>query len=303
MNLLIPILLLQFGDLSKVQIKTTKVGGSVSMLEGAGGNIGVTAGADGVFIIDDEFAPLAPKIKAAIAAISKQPLKFIFNTHWHGDHTGGNEALNGTGTMIVAHDNVRKRMSTEQISELAKMFGMPGTTPASPAKALPVITFSDEATFHLNGDEIHIFHVANAHTDGDVIIHFKQANVVHAGDVFINGAYPVIDFGSGGTIDGYIAAQEKLLSVVDDNTKIIPGHGPLADKAALQKAHDMIVAARAAIAKASQGGKKTLEQVIAAKPTAQWDAQWGTFIKPEMFITMVYKSLPAGGAKPGKAHK
>ena len=300
MNLLIPILLLQFGDLSKVQIKTTKVAGSVSMLEGAGGNIGVTAGADGVFIIDDEFAPLAPKIKAAIAQISKQPLKFIFNTHWHGDHTGGNEAMTGSGVFIVAHDNVRKRMSTEQVSELMKMFGGPGSIPASPAKALPVITFSDEVTFHLNGDEIHVFHVANAHTDGDAIIHFKTANVVHAGDVFINGAYPVIDYGSGGTIDGYIAAQEKLLTVVDDNTKIIPGHGPLGDKAALKKAHDMIVAARAAIVKASQGGKKTLEQVIAAKPTAEWDAQWGTFIKPEMFITMVYKSLPA---KPGKAHK
>ena len=301
MNLLIPILLLQFGDLTKVQIKTTKVAGSVSMLEGAGGNIGVTAGADGVFIIDDEFAPLAPKIKAAIAAISKQPLKFIFNTHWHGDHTGGNEAMSGNGALIVAHDNVRKRMSTEQVSELMKMFGGPGTVPASPAKALPVITFSEDTTFFLNGDEIHIFHVPAAHTDGDAIIHFKKANVMHAGDVFINGAYPVIDYGSGGTIDGYIAAQEKLLSVVDDTTKIIPGHGPLADKAALQKAHDMIVAARAAIAKASQGGKKTLEQVIAAKPTAEWDAQWGTFIKPEMFVTMVYKSLPA--AKPGKAHK
>ena len=301
MNLLIPILLLQFGDLTKVQIKTTKVAGSVSMLEGAGGNIGVTAGADGVFIIDDEFAPLAPKIKAAIAAISKQPLKFIFNTHWHGDHTGGNEVMSGNGALIVAHDNVRKRMSTEQVSELMKMFGGPGTVPASPAKALPVITFSEDTTFFLNGDEIHIFHVPAAHTDGDAIIHFKKANVMHAGDVFINGAYPVIDYGSGGTIDGYIAAQEKLLSVVDDTTKIIPGHGPLADKAALQKAHDMIVAARAAIAKASQGGKKTLEQVIAAKPTAEWDAQWGTFIKPEMFVTMVYKSLPA--AKPGKAHK
>jgi glyoxylase-like metal-dependent hydrolase (beta-lactamase superfamily II) len=299
MNLLIPILLLQFGDLSKVEIKTTKIAGSVSMLEGAGGNIGVTAGADGVFIIDDQFAPLAPKIKAALAKISNKPLKFIFNTHCHFDHVGGNEAMAGTGALIIAHDNVRKRMGAEQVSELAKMFGMPDTMPAWPGKALPVITFSDDVTFHLNDDEIHVFHVANAHTDGDAMIHFKKANVIHAGDVFVNGGYPVIDWGSGGTIDGYIAGQEKLLATVDDQTKIIPGHGPLADKAALQKTHDMLVAARAAIAKAAQGGKKTLEQVIAAKPTAQWDAQ-ASFIKPEMFITMVYKTLPA---KPGKAHK
>jgi glyoxylase-like metal-dependent hydrolase (beta-lactamase superfamily II) len=297
MNLLIPLLLLQMGNLAQVQIKTTKVAGSTWMLEGSGGNIGVTAGPDGVFLIDDQFAPLAPKIQAAIAQISKRPLRFIFNTHWHGDHTGGNEALAGTGALIVAHDNVRKRMSHDQRSDLAKAFGRPETIPASPAKALPVITFSEEVTFHLNEDEIHVVHVAAAHTDGDAIIHFTRANVLHAGDVFINGGYPIIDLSSGGTIDGYIAAQERLLALVDEHTKIIPGHGPLGDRAALKRTHDMIVAARAAIAKAAQGGKRSLEEVIAAKPTAPWDAEWASLIKPDLFVTMVYKTLPSSASK------
>jgi glyoxylase-like metal-dependent hydrolase (beta-lactamase superfamily II) len=276
-------------DPAKVQIKTTKVGGSVSMLEGSGGNIGVSAGDDGVFIIDDEFAPLAPKIKAAVAAISKKPLRLVFNTHWHGDHTGGNEAMAGPGVWIVAHDNVRKRMSVEQTIEA---FGG-RKVPPSPPKALPVVTFSEETTFYLNGDEIHVIHVKNAHTDGDAIIYFRKANVVHMGDTFINGMYPVIDYSTGGTIDGYIAAQEKVLAMIDDQTKLIPGHGPLGDKKTLQATHDMIVKARAKIAAATLGGKKTLEQVVAQKPTAEWDAQYGqSFMKPEMFVQMVYRSMP-----------
>src|SRR4051812_39904363 len=209
----------QMPDLSKVEIKTHPVAGSVSMLEGAGGNIGVSAGDDGVFVIDDEFAPLAPKIKAAIAKISPKPLRFVCNTHWHGDHTGSNEQMAGYGALIVAHDNVRKRLGTEQVVEM--MGGR--KVPPSPEKALPVITFNDEVTFHLNGDEIHVVHVANAHTDGDAIVHFKKANVVHMGDTFINGFYPVIDFSTGGTIDGYLAAQEKVLAMIDANTRLIPG--------------------------------------------------------------------------------
>jgi glyoxylase-like metal-dependent hydrolase (beta-lactamase superfamily II) len=274
-------------DPEKANIKATPVAGSVTMLEGAGGNIGVSGGDDGVFVIDDQFAPLAPKIKAAIAQISQKPLRFIFNTHWHGDHTGGNEALAGAGALIVAHDNVRKRMSTEQLVEM--MGGK--KIPPSPPKALPVVTFNDEVTFHLNGDEIHVFHVANAHTDGDAIVHFKKANVVHMGDIFIHGGYPVIDFSTGGSIDGYLAAQEKVLSVIDGNTRLIPGHGPLGDKAALQKTHDMIKQVRDAVAKAAAGGK-TLDQVKAAKPTAKWDAEWGKgFVNGDLVTTMIYKTL------------
>jgi glyoxylase-like metal-dependent hydrolase (beta-lactamase superfamily II) len=277
----------QLPDPAKTEIKTTPVAGSVSMLEGAGGNIGVSAGDDGVFVIDDQFAPMAPKIKAAVAKISPKPLRFIFNTHWHGDHTGANEAMSGSGALIVAHDNVRKRMSVEQVMEA---FGG-RKVPPSPRNALPVVTFNDEVTFHLNGDEIHVFHVASAHTDGDAIVHFKKANVVHMGDTFINGHYPVIDFSTGGTIDGYLAAQEKVLSLVDAATLIIPGHGPLGDKAALQKTHDFIKDLRDAVAKAAAG--KTLEETIAAKPTAKWDAQFSSsFMKPEVIVTMIYKTLP-----------
>ncbi len=288
----------QMGDTSKVEIKTQALAGSVSMMEGAGGNIGVSAGDDGVFVIDDEFAPLAPKIKAAIAKISPKPLRFIFNTHWHGDHTGGNEAMAAAGALIVAHDNVRKRMSAEQVLEV--MGGK--RVPPSPEKALPVVTFSDEVTFHLNGDEIHVYHVANAHTDGDSIVYFTKANVMHMGDTFFNGFYPLLDYSTGGGIDGYVAAQEKALSLVNAETKIIPGHGPVGDKAALQKSHDMLKQARDAVAKAAAGGR-TLDQVVAAKPTAPWDAQWGGgMIKPELFVTMIYKTLPGAKSK-AKAKK
>jgi glyoxylase-like metal-dependent hydrolase (beta-lactamase superfamily II) len=281
------IALAQMPDPEIVQVKATPVAGSVTMLEGAGGNIGVSAGDDGVFVIDDQFAPLAPKIKAAIAKISTKPLRFIFNTHWHGDHTGGNEAMAGAGALIVAHDNTRKRMSAEQVMEA---FGGK-RIPPSPPKALPVVTFNDEVTFHLNGDEIHVFHVANAHTDGDAIVHFRKANVVHMGDTFINGGYPVIDFSTGGSIDGLLAAQAKVLSMIDANTKLIPGHGPIGDKSTLQKTHDMIKQVRDAVAKAAAGGK-TLEQVKAAKPTAKWDAEWGKgFVNGDLVTLMIYKTL------------
>jgi cyclase len=282
----------QMPDPSKAEIRTHTVAGSVSMLEGAGGNIGVSAGDDGVFVIDDEFAPLAPKIKAAIAKISAKPLRFVFNTHWHGDHTGANEAMAGFGALIVAHDNVRKRMSVEQVMEL---FGG-HKIPPSPPNALPVVTFSDELTFHLNGDEIHVFHVANAHTDGDAIVHFKKANVVHMGDCFINHSYPVVDFSTGGSIDGLIAAEEKVLAMVDANTRIIPGHGPIGDKTDLQKMHDLIKEWRDAVAKAAVG--KTLEETVAAKPTAKWDAQYANpFISGDVLTTMIYKTLPKAVAK------
>jgi cyclase len=282
----------QMPDFSKVEIKAHPVAGSVSMLEGAGGNIGVSAGDDGVFIVDDQFAPLSAKIKAAIARISTRPLRFVLNTHWHSDHTGGNEPLSGAGALVVAHDNVRKRMSVEQVLE-----ALGRTVPPSPPKALPVVTFTDEVTFHLNGDEVHVFHVAPAHTDGDSIVHFKKANVVHTGDCFVNGQYPVIDYSSGGSIDGLLAAQEKLLARVNGDTKIIPGHGAVADKATLQKTHDMIKEIRDAVAKAAAGGK-TLDQIIAAKPSAKFDADFGKgFVKPDLLVTMIYKTLPAAKKK------
>jgi glyoxylase-like metal-dependent hydrolase (beta-lactamase superfamily II) len=274
-------------DFSKVEIKTHRIAGSVSMLEGAGGNIGVSVGPDGVFVIDDEFAPLHPKIKAALAALSKQPVRFVFNTHWHFDHTGDNEKMAGDGAIIVAQDNVRHRLSIEQMSSLMGM-----KIPPAPAKALPIITFSEEVTFFLNGDEIHVIHAPRAHTDGDAIVFFKKANVVHMGDVLVNGGYPIMDFDSGGTVDGYLAAQERVLGMIDDATKIIPGHGALADKAALQAAHDMLKTVRDRVAKAL-ASRKPIDQIKAARPTAEFDAKMNmAFVKPEMLIDMIARTLP-----------
>lgn len=198
-------------DFSKVQIKSEKLGEHTYMLTGAGGNLGVSVGDDGVFIVDDQFAPLTPKIKAALAKLSKRPVRFVLNTHWHFDHTGGNENFGKAGAVIVAHDNVRKRMSSEQLIEF---LGMP--IKPSPRQALPVITFPTDVRFHLNGDEVHVFHVAAGHTDGDAIVHFRQSNVIHLGDIFFNKLYPFIDTSSGGTVDGTIAAVDKVLAEFDE---------------------------------------------------------------------------------------
>jgi glyoxylase-like metal-dependent hydrolase (beta-lactamase superfamily II) len=270
-------------DFSKVEIKTERVADGVYVLEGAGGNIGVSAGDDGVFLIDDEYAPLTDKIKAAIQAISDKPIRFLLNTHWHGDHTGGNENLGKAGVLIVASENVRKRMNAEQFVEA---FGE--KVPPAPAAALPVVTFSDSVTFHMNGDEIQAFHVAPAHTDGDAMIHFHKANVVHMGDVFFNGLYPFIDVSSGGNLDGMIAATDRVLAFADGATRIIPGHGPVGDRAALLNYRDMLAAVRHEI-KPLIGAGKTRAEVLATKPTKEFDAKWGKgFIKPDVFAGLVY---------------
>ena len=269
-----------------VRIQIVPVATGVSMLVGQGGNIGVAAGEDGVFVIDDQFAPLTERIRAAIATLSDKSIRFIVNTHWHGDHTGGNENFGKLGTVIVAHDNVRKRMSVDQF-----MARFNTTTKASPKIALPILTFDDHVTFHLNGDDIHVVHVANAHTDGDAIVHWVNANAIHMGDVFFNGMYPFIDDGSGGSIEGVIAGVDVAMHYVNDGTKIIPGHGPLATKADLVSYREMLAGIRDRIQKlVSQ--KKTVEQAVAAKPTAAWDAKWGNgFIKPEDFVKSVYAQL------------
>lgn len=275
-----------FQDPSKIQMQTEKLTEGVYMLVGSGGNIGVSVGKDGVFLIDDQFAPLTEKIKEAVAKISDKPIRFVLNTHWHGDHTGGNENLGKAGVIIVAHENVRKRMSVEQFMEF---FGR--KTPPSPEAALPVITFTDSVRFHLNDDTIEAFHVAPAHTDGDSVIHFRKANCIHMGDLYFNGRYPFIDLSSGGSLDGVIAAVERVLNIADEKTKIIPGHGALSNRAELVKYGAMLQIARERLWKLVQAGK-SLDEVKAAKPLADLDPIWdGGFISSEKFIEIAYRSL------------
>jgi len=278
--------LAQQQDFSKVEIKAEKVAEGVYMLTGAGGNIGLSVGRSGTYVIDDQFAPLTDKILAAIRAITPDPVRFVINTHLHGDHTGGNENLGKAGALVVAHENVRRRMSAEQFSATFNR-----TTPASPEGALPVVTFTEAVTFHWNGDEIRVHHVAPAHTDGDSIVRFVKADVVHMGDLFFNGGYPFIDTSSGGRVDGVIAAAEETLAAVGEKTRIIPGHGPLATRADLQSYRDTLTLLRDRIAKLKAEGKSR-DEVIAAKPTADHDAKWGAgFMKGDTFTGLVYDSL------------
>lgn len=276
-------------DFSKVEIKAEKLNATTWMLVGAGGNMGLSVGDDAVFLIDDQYAPMVPKIKVVIAAITKKPVQFVLNTHFHFDHTGGNEALGKEGTLIVAHDNVRRRMNIEQVISFA---GTTARQAASPKAALPVITVPGAISFHINGEEVHAFHVPAAHTDGDLIVHFKGGDIVHMGDVFFNGSYPFIDVGSGGSPLGMVAAFDRVLALSGDKTRIIPGHGPLADKATLQRTRDMLATLTQRIAELRRAGQSD-EQIRAAKPTADHDAAWGQgFIKPDQFVQLVLNGLP-----------
>jgi glyoxylase-like metal-dependent hydrolase (beta-lactamase superfamily II) len=266
-------------DLSQVEIKTTPVSDGVYMLEGAGGNIGVSVGEDGVFVIDDQFAPLSDKIMAAIRALTDKPVEFLLNTHHHGDHTGGNEPFGRAGAHIVAHDNARMRLGA------AEGGGAPN--------ALPVITFSHSATFHWNGHEIHIWHPETAHTDGDAIVIFRDLNVLHMGDVLFAGAFPYIDVDGGGSLNGYIAALEAVNSQIDAQTKIIPGHGPLATKAELEASLSMLQDVRARIQALIDDGLDE-EGVAAADPLADLNEKWGQgFINGERMARAAFRSLTA----------
>lgn len=252
----------------EVEIKTQKLSETISVLFGKGGNIGVSAGMDGVFIIDDQYAVMSDKIRAAIKNISDKPIGYVINTHWHGDHTGGNENFDTTGSIIIAHDNVRKRLKTGGYIKAAGK-----VVPPSPAAALPVITFNDTMALHLNGEDARIMHVKPAHTDGDSIIWFKDSNIVHMGDTFFYTMYPFIDLDSGGSIDGIIAAADLVLSMTDDKTQIIPGHGPVTDKVGLMAYRDMCVTLSGKIAAMKDKGM-SLEDVVAANPTSDFDADW-----------------------------
>lgn len=276
-------------DFSKVEVKVEQLAPGVAVLFGAGGNIGLSHGEDGNVLIDDQFAPLVPKIEAAVKTLDPDPIKFVINTHWHGDHTGGNEQLGKAGAVIVAHDNVRERLSVETFS---KRFNR--TVPAMPKAGLPVVTFTQGVSFHLNGDRIQVVHVPHAHTDGDALVYWTKANVLHMGDTFFHRVtFPFIDLESGGSIDGAIAAAKRGLELVKPGGKVIPGHGPTATRDDLQAYHDMLVDVRAKVAAGIAAGR-TKEQVVASKPAAAYlgRTQEG-FIKADDFVGTVFESLRA----------
>ena len=271
-----------------VEIRTIELAPDLYMMAGRGGNLAVSAGDDGVFLVDDQYAPLTPKIRAAIAAVSDAPIRFVLNTHWHGDHTGGNENLGRAGALIFAHDNVRRRMSVEQFME-----ALDRRVPPSPDAALPVVTFTEGVTFHLNGDQLHAFHVAPAHTDGDAVVHFRAANVIHMGDVYFANGFPFVDLSSGGSIQGLIAAVDLVLGMADSKTRIIPGHGSLSTRAELVEYRSMLVTIRDRVRDGLARGQ-SLDELLAARPTREFDEVWGQgFIDPPSFVRAVYRSLAA----------
>ena len=249
-------------------MQTASVAPGIYMLTGRGGNIGVSIGTDGAAIIDDKFADNSPNIRAAIAMLSDRPVKFVINTHLHGDHTGGNEALGKAGAVIIAQENVRKRLSVERVDPSNGQ-----KIPPRPREALPVITFEDTATLHFNDDDLEFTHLPNAHTETDIVVRFRKANVIHMGDIFVGG-FPFIDGNTGGTLDGLILAHEKVLATIDDSTILIRGHGPLGNKAELQAFHDMLVVVRDRVAKLVKAGK-TQDDVVAARPTQEFEEKYG----------------------------
>lgn len=272
----------------ELRFVTTKIADGLYVLHGeggfTGGNIAISVGEDGVVMIDDSMPPLLEKLKAAIAAISNKPVDFLINTHVHGDHTGNNASMGADGAHIVAHENLRERLKTME-------WDSPDGKKPTPASALPVITFSSEITFHLNGIETRVFHVANAHTDGDAVIYFADLNVIHTGDALFNGLFPYVDLDNGGSVSGYIAAQKRIYALADDKTIIIPGHGPVGKRADLKTSFSMLEDARALVGKLRKEGKSE-DEVVALNPLQKYHDKWNWgFITTERMTRTLYKDL------------
>ena len=273
-------------DPTQVPLEIVEVTDSISMIMGMGGNVAVYHGDDGVFLVDDQFEQTAEMLLAKVAEVSDGPLRFVVNTHWHWDHAGGNAAAAADGAVIVAHENVRTRMSSDHV-----MPSFNRTIPAAPESARPVVTYADGVSFHWNGGRVDLTHVDPAHTDTDTLVHFVDENVLHTGDLFFMGTFPFIDLSSGGDIDGVIAGVAKALTLADDDTKIIPGHGPLGTKADLQAFHAMLVDARARILSRLEGGF-TVEEVQRFNPLGDYDEAYGQgWLKTETFTGFVAASL------------
>ncbi len=267
----------------EVQIKVNKLTDNIYMLVGQGGNIGVFVGNDGVFMIDDQFAPLTPKILAAIKTITSKPVNYLVNTHWHGDHTGGNLNMANEGAIIVSHENVRKRMSMDQVIRGRKR-------KASPQKALPVITFTQDMMYHFNNDDVLISHIHNAHTDGDALVYFTKNNVLHMGDAYFQGKFPYIDIASGGSIDGYIDGIKKAILLSDENTIIIPGHGNISNKKEMKSYLKMLETLRNRVFQELKQGK-SLEQVTKDNNITKGYKSYNGWINAEKIRIAIYKSL------------
>ena len=270
----------------EMEIKAIQVTKQIYMITGKGGNIGLFIGDDGTFLIDDQFAPLTEKIVGAVESVGGQSPKFLINTHYHGDHTGGNENLGKGGTLIFSHHNVRERLITGSYIAPFKM-----KLESVAKEGLPVVTFSEDISFHLNGDSVQAIHVPHAHTDGDSFIYFKNANVIHAGDLFFNGFYPYIDVTHGGSLKGMIKAVDKVLAMADDKTQIIPGHGPRGDKAQLTRYRQMLNTAYERLRKLKAAGKSA-QEAVAAKPLADLEAKWGKGIfNGDRWIEIIYSGV------------
>jgi cyclase len=272
-------------------IKVTRLRDTVFLLQGVGGNMVAQIGPDGQLLIDSSVATAAPRLKQTLSGLGPQPLKLLINTHWHFDHTDGNAAMHDSGALILAHENTRLRLSMPQHVEAIHQ-----DFPAAATAALPQEVFQESAHLFFNNDELRLVHFKPAHTDSDIYVLFKGANILHTGDIWFNGFYPLIDDSTGGRIDGMVRASSELIGLADNQTKIVPGHGPLCDKAALTEYRDMLVTVRDRVQGLKQGGR-SLQESVAAKPTSDLDKKWGGgMIMPDLFVEQVYKTLPEGRA-------